>query len=42
MIVTNDMGHRWGDTHDRERVECMKCGCSPLSWQAKEPCSFDI
>jgi len=31
-------GHKWGATSDNERVICIYCECSPLSWQAKEVC----
>jgi len=32
--------HIWGNTHDMERVICINCECSPLSWEAKEPCKY--
>jgi hypothetical protein len=32
--------HRWGNSHDNERVICLDCECSPLGWEAKEPCQY--
>jgi len=31
-------GHRWGNSHDGERVICINCECSPMSSDAKERC----
>jgi len=32
--------HIWGHAYDNERVICINCECSPLSWEAKESCAY--
>jgi hypothetical protein len=34
-------GHRWGNSHDGERVICINCECSPMSTDAKERCDVE-
>lgn len=31
--------HAWAPTCDNDRVICVHCECSPMSAEAKEPCS---
>ena len=34
-------GHRWGNSHDGERVICINCECSPMSTDARERCDVE-
>jgi len=34
-----NQGHQWTAAHDDDRVECVWCGISPLSAEAKYPCN---
>jgi len=38
ILVPICSSHIWGHSYDNERVICLNCECSPLSWEAKERC----